>query len=128
MQLYFRHGEKNVVVFRMEVANRQRRIELNRIARIAPDGTITEQKNRAPTGPELTRIQEWWADWQKRSEADDLDRTETFMHELNLFTDWLARRAEASEIDNRSDDLLTALLDLRQTVVRRLSQIGPDED
>lgn len=128
MQLYFRHGEKNVVVFRMEVANRQRRIELNRIARIALDGTITEQANRQPTPDELTRIERWWADHQARTEADALDRTEKFITELGLFTDWLARRADAAEVDARSDDLLTALLDLRQTVVRRLSQVEPDAD
>lgn len=128
MQLYFRHGEKNVVVFRMEVANRQRRIELNRIARIAPDGTITQQTNRAPSADELVRIQSWWADWKRRSAVDDFDRTERFIAELNHFTDWMARRADASEVDARSDDLLTALLDLRQTVVRRLSQIEPDAE
>ena len=128
MQLYFRHGEKNVIVFRMEVENRQRRIELNRIARINPDGSIIQQKNRPPSEQELSRIQAWWEDWQRRSTAGELDRTEQFINDLNHFTDWISRRARADEIDARSDDLLTALLDLRQTVVRRLSQIEPDPD
>lgn len=128
MQLYYRHGEKHVVVFRMEVANRQRRIELNRIASIAPDGTISPHPRRLPTAAELEEIAAWWAGWRQRVANGNLDRTEEFIADLNRFTDWMARRADAAEIDARSDALLTALLDLRQTVVRRLSQMGPDED
>lgn len=127
MQLYYRHGEKNVAVFRMEVANRQRRIELNRIASIARDGTITPHKRRKPTGDEMEKIAAWWADWQDRAGNDALDRTERFIADLNRFTDWMARRADGSEVDARSDALLTALLDLRQVVVRRLSQIDEDD-
>lgn len=128
MQLYFRHGEKDVIVFRMEVANRQRRIELNRIASIDPDGAITQLPDRAPNVAELARIRQWWADWQQRSTGGELDRTEQFISDLNQFTDWLACRADETEVDARSDDLLTALLDLRQTVVRRLSEVGQTSD
>ena len=106
MKLYFRHGEKNVVVFRMEVANRQRRIELNRIARIAPDGTVFPQPNRTPTADELARIGDWWADWQRRSAAGDVDRTEDFMRQINLFTDWMARQErdlDGAELDADAD-------------------------
>ena len=55
-----------------------------------------------------------------------MNPTETFMAELNRFTGWVASDAPNSEVDALSDDLLLALLDLRQTVVRRLSNIDPD--
>ena len=111
----------------MEVANRQRRIELNQIASILRDGKIVPHKRREPTEAELGEIETWWADWQKKSGEDALDETEQFIAELNLFTDWVARKAPADQVDQRSDALLTALLDLRQVVVRRLSE-GPEGD
>ena len=127
MKLYYRHRENGVTVFRMEVANRQRRIELNQIASILRDGKIVPHKRREPTEAELGEIETWWADWQKKSGEDALDETEQFIAELNLFTDWVARKAPADQVDQRSDALLTALLDLRQVVVRRLSE-GPEGD
>ena len=128
MQLYFRHGADGVTVFRIEIANRQRRIELNRIACIAPDGKVVPDKDRPPSAEEQDRIRAWWSDWQERSAGGRLDRTERFIADLNHFTDWLSGPASDAEVDARSDDLLTALLDLRQTVVRRLSEVGAPVD
>jgi len=126
MQLYYRHRTNGATVFRLEVANRQRRIELNQIATIDRDGTIAPHPRRAPTDAERGEIAVWWQDWQDRTAAGALSETEQFIATLNHFTDWAARHAGAREIDTRSDALLTALLDLRQVVVRRLSQAEPD--
>ena len=76
----------------------------------------------------MAEIEQWWADWQTRSGDQQLNTTEQFIHDLNMFTDWVARRADPAEIDQQSDALLTAILDLRQIVVRKLSQTGPNED
>ena len=127
MNLYYRHRENGVTVFRMEIANRQRRIELNQIASILKDGEISPHKRRQPTEAEMAQISDWWTNWQQRKSEGGLSETEQFIAELNLFTDWVARKAPAEQIDQKSDDLLTALLDLRQVVVRKLSQTG-DED
>ena len=121
MKLYYRHRENGVTVFRMEVANRQRRIELNQIASIIGKGEIVPHKRREPTEAELAEIKTWWDTWRERPE-DSLDETEQFIRQLNLYTDWVARRAPAEQVDRQSDELLTALLDLRQVVVRRLSE------
>ncbi len=126
MQLYYRHRQNGVTVFRLEVANRQRRIELNRIASLSRTGKITPHPRRVPSDAERDEIARWWQDWQDRRAAGSLGETERFVETLNHFTDWVARRADGAEIDARSDALLTALLDLRQVVVRRLSQIEPE--
>ena len=128
MQLYFRHRENGIVVFRMEVANRQRRIELNQIASINRQGEITPHKRRTPTEAEMAEIEKWQSDWQARADADNLNTTEKFLVELNQFTDWVQRRADHAEVDAHSDPLLMAILDLRQVVVRRLSEDPPDAD
>jgi hypothetical protein len=128
MKLYYRHRQNGVLVFRMEVANRQRRIELNQIASISKTGDIIPHKRRAPTDEEVEEMTAWWATWQARKDADSLTDTEQFLVQLNQFTDWVQRRAEDGEVDALSDDLLTALLDLRHVVVRRLSDIdAPDQ-
>ena len=127
MQLYFRHRENGVVVFRMEVANRQRRIELNQIASISQKGEITPHKRRPPTEAEMAEIAAWQTEWAARVEAEDLNTTEKFLVELNQFTDWVQRRADHAEIDAHSDPLLMAILDLRQVVVRRLAEDPPED-
>ena len=128
MKLYFRHRKQGAQVFRMEVANRQRRIELNQIASITQQGEIVPHKRRPANESELQEISEWWQDWKKRRDAGELNQTETFMAGLNQYTNWIAKDAPDDEVDALSDDLLMALLDLRQTVVRRLSNIETDEE
>lgn len=128
MKLYYRHRQNGVIVFRMEVVNRQRRIELNQIASISKTGEVIPHKRRPPSDEEVEEMTGWWAKWQARRDSDSLTDTEQFLVELNKFTDWVQRRADDSEVDALSDDLLTALLDLRQVVVRRLSDIdAPDQ-
>jgi len=126
MKLYYRHRENGVTVFRMEVANRQRRIELNQIATIRK-GEVVPHKRRPPTEAEITEIEAWHTAFSAKRDADDFNETEKFIEQLNLFTDWAARKAPGDQIDEQSDALLTALLDLRQVVVRRLSE-GVEED
>lgn len=126
MKLYFRHQDQGAQVFRMEVANRQRRIQLYQIASVTEAGNVTPQGDCATTDAEVAEIRAEWTSWRQRRDAGELNPIETFMAELNRFTDWVASDAPNSEVDALSDDLLLALLDLRQTVVRRLSNIDPD--
>lgn len=132
MSLYYRHRSNGVTVFRMEVSNRQRRIELNQIASFSLKGELVPHKRNTPSEAEIAEMQEWFATWNARKDAGELSETEQFLVDLSLFTDWIHRRADDSEVDAHSDELLTALLDLRQVVVRRLSNIpsdlAPDND
>lgn len=126
MRLYYRLRRKGALVFRMEVVNRQRRIELNQIAAISANGEVTPHKRRPATEAELAQAATWWRDWCARRDEGGLAETERFMAELNAFTDWMAREAPDAEVAAMSDPLLMALLDLRQVVVRRLSEVESD--
>ena len=123
MKLYYRLRRQGALVFRMEVANRQRRIELNQIASITGAGEVVPHKRRPASEAELAEAAAWWRDWCARRDADRLPETERFVAELNRFTDWMAREAPDGEVAEMSDPLLMALLDLRQVVVRRLSEV-----
>jgi len=127
MQLYYRVRKQGALVFRMEVANRQRRIELNQIATITGKGEIKPHRRRPPTGDELASIDAWWEDRKTRRKDKSLDDVEVFMEELNKFTTWIEKEAPSAQISSQSDPLLMALLDLRQVIVRRLSEVDkPD--
>lgn len=127
MKLYYRHRKNGATVFRLEVANRQRRIELNQIATISKIGEIQPHKRRAPTDAETVEIADWWMAWQARSSAEELSDSEKFLVQLNEYTDWMSRRASDDEVDSNSDPLLMAILDLRQALVRRLSGIPGEQ-
>lgn len=126
MKLYYRLRKKGALVFRMEIANRQRRIELNQIATISADGEVVPHRRRPATDAEIAEAASWWQDWCARRKAGRLAETERVMAELNAFTDWMAREAPDGEVATLSDPLLMALLDLRQVVVRRLSEVEAD--
>ena len=93
MKLYFRHHDQGAQVFRMEVANRQRRIRLNRIATVTAHGDVVPQGDCSASEPELARIRSDWAAWRQRRDDGNLSPTETFMAELNRFTEWVASDA-----------------------------------
>ncbi len=128
MKLYYRIRKQGALVFRMEVSNRQRRIELNQIAAITGKDEIRPHKRRPPTEAEVAEIQDWWETHKARREADGLDDVETFMEELNKFTNWVDKEAPNAMVSEQSDPLLMALLDLRQVIVRRLSEDAPEAE
>ncbi len=123
MQLYYRVRKQGALVFRMEVANRQRRIELNQIATITGKGEIKPHRRRPPSETELADIEAWWQRRRAQRKDNSLDDVELFMEELNKFTTWVEKEAPSDLISTRSDPLLMALLDLRQVIVRRLSEV-----
>lgn len=125
MKLYYRVRKQGALVFRMEVSNRQRRIELNQIAAITGKDEIRPHKRRPPTDAEEAEIREWWRTHKARREAGELDDVEVFMEELNKFTNWVEKEAPNATVSEQSDPLLMALLDLRQVIVRRLSEDAP---
>jgi hypothetical protein len=136
MELYYRLVERGALVFRLDVSNRQRRIELTQIATIDAQGDVrpngrpdVRPNGRQPaTHDELASASAWWCDWQARRAKGHLTETECFRAEINRFTEWMAREARDDEISRLSDPLLMALLDLRQVVVRRLSEIEADRE
>ncbi|MEO1495299.1 MAG: hypothetical protein AAFV19_24415 [Pseudomonadota bacterium] len=72
MKLYYRIRKQGALVFRMEVSNRQRRIELNQIAAITGKDEIRPHKRRPPTEAEVAEIKDWWETYKARREADGL--------------------------------------------------------
>ncbi|MBY8975635.1 hypothetical protein KHP62_07455 [Rhodobacteraceae bacterium NNCM2] len=121
MKLYFRRRKQGAFAFRLDVENRQRRLEMIHIATVNGKGEIRPQKKNPPSPAEIEQIEAWIA-----AEADAPPETEPqkAIREINLIAQWVAKEAGDEDILANSDPMLLAMHDLRQVIVRRLSQVG----
>lgn len=118
--LYFRVRENGATVFRVDTANRQRRIEFEQIA-VANlrNGEIRPHGDRTITPAETAAIRAWMearAATLARRDLDDIHRT---IDHLNLTAHWAQTRATDAQLDEVTDALLLAMHDLRMVLVRR---------
>ncbi len=127
---YFRVRENGAAVFRVDVENRLRRIEMDEIALVnARNGTVRAHGDRVLTDADRDAIAAWLAARQAvlaAREVDDILRT---VDHLNLTAGWAASRATDAQLDAVTDALLMAMHDLRTVLVRRkadrLDGVGP---
>jgi hypothetical protein len=120
---YFRIRDNGAAVFRVEMENRQRRIEMEQIA-IAnvKNGEIRQHGDRKLTEPDIAAIREWIearTALLARREVDDILRT---VDHLNLTTQWAQSRATEDQLETVTDALLMAMHDLRTMLVRRKAE------
>ena len=127
---YFRIRENGAAVFRVDVENRNRRIELEQIAFAnVRNGEIRPHGDRKLSDADISAIREWLTVRQElltKREVDDILRT---IDHLNLTTQWAQSRATDAQLDVVTDALLLAMHDLRTMLVRRKSEgLSPPED
>ena len=121
MKLYFRKRKQGAFAFRLDVENRQRRLEMIHIATINGKGEIRPQKRFPPTDSEIAQIEHWVAEQAKDHPETEPERA---IREINLIAQWVAKESGDDEMLTYSDPMLLAIHDLRQVIVRRLSQVG----
>jgi hypothetical protein len=127
---YFRIRENGAAVFRVNVENRNRRIELEQIAFAnVRNGEIRPHGDRKLSDADISAIREWLTVRQElltKREVDDILRT---IDHLNLTTQWAQSRATDAQLDVVTDALLLAIHDLRTMLLRRKSEgLSPPED
>ncbi|WP_096786537.1 hypothetical protein [Rhodobacter sp. CZR27] len=117
---YFRIRENGALVFRLDTANRQQRIEMEQIATLnLRNGEVRPHGQRALTEADRAEIGRWMkarAELLARREVDDILRT---VDHLNLTTQWAQSKAADAQLDAVTDALLLAMHDLRAVLVRR---------
>jgi len=99
MKLYYRIRKQGALVFRMEISNRQRRVELNQIAVINGKGEVRPHNRRAPTEDEMTEIANWWTDRCLREAQGSLTEAEDFKATLNGFTQWVDKDDHLTDVN-----------------------------
>ena len=130
---YFRVRDNGAAVFRVDTANRQRRIEMTQIAVININkGEAKPHGDTRLTDEDIAAIRNWIVKRQatlKRRNIDDILRAVDY---LNTTTQWVQSKAEDEELEQVTDDLLLAMHDLRSVLVRkkadRLLKAAPPKD
>jgi len=119
-EYYFRVRENGALVFRIDTANRHRRIEMDQIAVVnVKNGDIKPHGDRVLSEEDAEVIAEWMVDRQAQlaeREVDDILRT---VDHLNLTAQWAQSRATPEQLEDVTDALLMAMHDLRTVLVRK---------
>jgi hypothetical protein len=122
-EYYFRTRDRGAFVFRVDAANRQRRIDMDQIATVnLRNGEIRPQGDRTLTDADKAAIAEWMEDRKKllhKREVDDILRTVDHLHKT---AHWVQTRANDRQLDKVTDELLLAMHDLRAVLIRRKAE------
>lgn len=122
-EYYFRIRENGAAVFRVDTANRQRRIEFEEIAAVnVRNGNIRPHGERALTPADLTAIEAWLKDRRALLETREVDDILRAVDHLNLTAQWVQSRASEAQLDAVTDTLLLAMHDLRMVLVRKKAE------
>ncbi len=121
--LYFRLRDNGATVFRIDASNRQRRLELEPIAQVSlRNGQIRPQGGREITPAERAAIAAFIEARRAELERRAQEEARRTIEAMNQLAHWLQSRAEPAEVEAIADDLLLAMHDLRQVLLRRRAE------
>ena len=120
-EYYFRVRENGAFVFRVDTANRQRRIEMDQIAVVnIKNGQIKAHGDRVLSDEDIQVIEEWMAERKALLAERNIEDIHRAVDYLNLTTHWVnSGDASDDELENVTDALLLAMHDLRSVLVRK---------
>jgi len=123
MQYHFRIRENGALVFRINPANRQRRIEMQQIA-IANTkrGDFKAVRDHVLTDDDRTAIQNWLTDRQEHLQERHYRDAEDLIDRLSMTVQWVQSEAAPTQLDALTDRLIFAMHDLRTVLVRKMGQ------
>ncbi|SDE31267.1 hypothetical protein SAMN04488105_102421 [Salipiger thiooxidans] len=117
---YFRIRENGAAVFRVDTANRQRRIEMDQIAVVNVKRDEIRPHGDSPlSDADLAAIRSWLTDRKALLAQRDIDDIHRAVDHLNLTAQWAQSRATDDQLDEVTDALLLAMHDLRAVLVRK---------
>jgi len=120
--LFFRVRDNGAAVFRIDLENRQRRLELQQIAVVhVKNGEIKPQGDTPPDEAELQVIRDWIAKRKTVLASRSIDDIFRAVDHLNLTAQWAQSKATDQELEVFTDQLLMAMHDLRTVLVRKKS-------
>jgi len=130
-EYFFRTRENGAFVFRIDAANRHRRIEMDQIAVVnIRNGDIKPHGDRLLTPDDLQAINTWMEERNTLLQQRDMEDIYRTIEHLNLAAHWAQSRASDAQLEAVIDDLLMAMHDLRTVLVRKKSErlASPEHD
>ncbi|WP_375691115.1 hypothetical protein [Pseudooceanicola sp. LIPI14-2-Ac024] len=120
---FFRTRDNGATVFRVDTADRMRRIEMEQIAVVnIRSGEIKANGDRTLSEADLAAIRDWAAERQALQAERDIDDILRTVDHLNRTAHWAQGKASAAELERVSDELLLAMHDLRTVLVRKKAE------
>lgn len=119
---YFRPRPNGAMLLQIRHDPRLRRTEMHRIAGIdATTGDVRPAENHTLTDAEHALIADWLAN------GNGLDgRAARAVAEIGHIAHWAQFRATPEDLDAATDELLWAMQDLREVLVRKLARRGTE--
>lgn len=122
-EYYFRTRDNGALVFRIDTANRQQRIEMEQIAAAnVKTGEIRPQGERVLTDADRVAIEAWIADRRAVLAEREIDDILRAVDHLNQVAHWAQARASDGDLERVTDPLLLAMHDLRAVLVRKKAE------
>ncbi|MDJ0824700.1 MAG: hypothetical protein QNJ16_04285 [Rhodobacter sp.] len=119
-EYYFRVRENGAFVFRVDTANRQRRIEMDQIAVVnIRNGQVKPHGSTQLTEADMAVIEDWMAERRALLAKRNIDDIHRAVDYLNQTTHWVNSDASDSDLEDVTDALLLAMHDLRSVLVRK---------
>lgn len=119
-ELYFRIRENGAAVFRVDTANRERRIAMEQIAVVNTNrGDFKAHADATITAAEEQVINDWLQARLAVLAARDMDNIHRTIDHLNITAQWAQSKATDEQLAQVTDDLLMAIHDLRSVLVRK---------
>lgn len=120
---YFRIRDNGAATFRVDIENRNRRIEMEQIAVVNTNrGDYKAHGDRVLSDEDISAIEGWLAERTavlQRRTIDDIHRA---IDHLNLTAQWVQAKATDADLDEVTDALLLAMHDLRSVLVRKKAE------
>ncbi|OWY17289.1 hypothetical protein B6V73_06300 [Thioclava sp. JM3] len=122
-EYFFRVKENGATVFRVDIENRQRRIEMDPIANInIRNGEIKPQGDRVLTEEDRAEIEAWMTHRREVLAQRDVDDILRAVDHLNLVAQWAQSKATDAQLEEITDTLLLTMHDLRSVLVRKKAE------
>ncbi len=119
-EFFFRTRDNGAFVFRVNIGDRQKRMDLDQIAVVnLNNGNVKPHGQHKLTDEERKAIDDWMTTRKSELAARDLDDIERTIDHLNRVSHWANTKASDEDLEAFTDRLLLTMHDLRSVLVRK---------
>ncbi len=121
--LHFRVRENGAAVYRVDLQNRNKRMDLEHIAAVnLRNGEIKPTGKAEITDAEQQAMQEWLTARKTILAEREMEDIRRAIEQIGTTAHWVQTKATPEQLEDITDQLLLSLFDLRQILVRKKSE------
>lgn len=122
-KLFYRVSKQGADVYRIDLQNRLKRLDLEKIAEIDLAGNaISKTEGMSHSAEEQADMQNWCEMRKNQLELRSQNDINRLVEALNHAANWIETEASDEQLSTMGDPVLMAMHDLRATIVRKMSQ------